>query len=92
MLKKENKNFRKMFIVTEYAAALMSPAMSECFPRLDQNYAVRIKLSCSRTQHSASCEAQISNPSTGLFPAILGKGPWPKLVENDRLNIKIGRN
>ena len=28
----------------------------------------------------------------GLFPAILGKGPWPKLGKNDRLNIKIGRN
>ena len=27
---------------------------------------------------------------TGLFPAILGKGPWPKLGKNDRLNIKIG--
>ena len=24
---------------------------------------------------------------TGLFPAILGKGPWPKLGKNDRLNI-----
>ena len=29
---------------------------------------------------------------TGLFPAIFGKGPWPKLGKNDRLNIKIGRN
>ena len=27
-----------------------------------------------------------------LFPAILGKGSWPKLGKNDRLNIKIGRN
>ena len=24
---------------------------------------------------------------TGLFPAILGKGPWPKLGKNDQLNI-----
>ena len=28
----------------------------------------------------------------GLFPAILGKGPWPKLAKNDQHNIKIGRN
>ena len=28
----------------------------------------------------------------GPFPAILVKGPWPKLGKNDRLNIKIGRN
>ena len=28
----------------------------------------------------------------GPFPAILGKGPWPKLGKNDRLNIKIGSN
>ena len=26
----------------------------------------------------------------GLFPAILGKGPWPKLGKNDRLNSKLG--
>ena len=25
-----------------------------------------------------------------LFLAILGKGPWPKLGKNDRLNTKIG--
>ena len=24
-----------------------------------------------------------------LFPANLGKGPWPKLGKNDQLNIKI---
>ena len=29
--------------------------------------------------------------SPGLFSAILGKGPWPKLGKKDRLNIKIGR-
>ena len=29
---------------------------------------------------------------SGPFPAILGKGPWPKLGKNVRLNIKIGRN
>ena len=29
---------------------------------------------------------------SGPFPAILGKGPWPKLGKKDRLNIKIGRN
>ena len=29
---------------------------------------------------------------TRAFAAILGKGPWPKLGKNDRLNIKIGRN
>ena len=28
----------------------------------------------------------------GPFPAILGKGPWPKLGKNDQLNVKIGRN
>ena len=28
----------------------------------------------------------------GLFPAILGKGPWPKLGKNDGLKVKIGRN
>ena len=27
----------------------------------------------------------------GLVPAILGKGPWPKLEKNDGLNIKFGR-
>ena len=27
---------------------------------------------------------------SGLFPTILGKGPWPKLGKNDRLNIKLG--
>ena len=27
---------------------------------------------------------------TGPFPAILGKGPWPKLGKKDRLNIKLG--
>ena len=30
--------------------------------------------------------------ASGLFPAILGKGPWPKLGKNDQLNSKIGRN
>ena len=30
--------------------------------------------------------------TAGLFPAILGKDPWPKLGKNDRLNSKIGRN
>ena len=29
---------------------------------------------------------------SGPFPAIFGKGPWPKLGKKDRLNIKIGRN
>ena len=29
-----------------------------------------------------------SEVHTGLFPATLGKGPWPKLGKNDRLNIK----
>ena len=28
---------------------------------------------------------------TGLFPAFLGKGPWPKLGKNDQLKSKIGR-
>ena len=27
---------------------------------------------------------------TGLFLAILGKGPWPKLGKNDQLNSKLG--
>ena len=27
-----------------------------------------------------------------VFPAILGKGPWPKLGINNGLNFKIGRN
>ena len=31
-------------------------------------------------------------PLIGLFPAILGKGPWLKLGKNDRANIKFGRN
>ena len=26
----------------------------------------------------------------GLFPVILGKGPWPKLGKNDCFNIKLG--
>ena len=26
----------------------------------------------------------------GLFPTILGNGPWPKLGKNDRLNSNIG--
>ena len=30
--------------------------------------------------------------TAGLFPAILGKGPWPKLGKNDQLNMEIGRN
>ena len=25
--------------------------------------------------------------TAGLFPAILGKGPWPKLGKNDRLTL-----
>ena len=29
---------------------------------------------------------------SGLFPAILGKGPWPNLGKNDWFNIKLGRN
>ena len=28
----------------------------------------------------------------GLYPAISGKGPWPKLGKNYQLNIKIGKN
>ena len=28
----------------------------------------------------------------GLYPAILGKGPWSKLRNNDQLNMKIGKN
>ena len=28
----------------------------------------------------------------GFFPAILGKGPLPKLGKNDQRNIKIGSN
>ena len=28
----------------------------------------------------------------GLFQAVLGKGPWPKLGKNDQLKSKIGRN
>ena len=28
--------------------------------------------------------------TTGLFPANLGKGPWPKLGKNDRLIVKLG--
>ena len=39
------------------------------------------------------CPEFKNNPETSrLFPAILGKSPWPKLGKNDRLNIKIGRN
>ena len=30
--------------------------------------------------------------ASGLLPAILGKGSWPKLGKNYRLNSKIGRN
>ena len=26
----------------------------------------------------------------GLFPAMLGKGPWPKLEKNDQLTSKLG--
>ena len=28
----------------------------------------------------------------GLYLAIFGKGPWPKLGKNYRLNVKIGKN
>ena len=30
--------------------------------------------------------------NSGLFPAILEKGPWPKLEKNNQLYIEIGRN
>ena len=30
--------------------------------------------------------------AAGLYPAILGKDPWPKLGKNDRLIVKIGKN
>ena len=39
-----------------------------------------------------NCMYLIVSHKAGLFQAILGKGPWPKLGKNDRLNIKIGRN
>ena len=29
--------------------------------------------------------------NTGLFPAILGKGPCPRLGKNDQLNSKVGK-
>ena len=29
---------------------------------------------------------------SGLFPAILVKGSWPKLGKNDPLNSKLGSN
>ena len=29
---------------------------------------------------------------SGRYPAILGKGPWPKFGKNDRLNVNIGKN
>ena len=45
--------------------------------------------SCKNVDSLKTC---FENVNTGLFPAILGKGPWPKLEKNDRLNIKIGRN
>ena len=34
-----------------------------------------------------SCSSQ----TAGLFPAILGKDPWPKVGKNDRLNTKLGK-
>ena len=45
-----------------------------------------------------ACEAKVlilgegEYHKSGLFPAILGKGPWPKLGKTDHLNIKVGRN
>ena len=36
--------------------------------------------------------SEIESKNAGLIAAILGKGPWPKLGKNYRLNIKIGRN
>ena len=50
---------------------------------VDLDYAVKGKTYKNLNQHM-----RIS----GLFPAILGKGPWPKLEKNDQLNIKIERN
>ena len=33
----------------------------------------------------------IAHAPTGLYPAILGKSPLPKLGKNDGLKIKIGK-
>ena len=30
------------------------------------------------------------DPKAGIFPAILGKGPWPKLGKSDELTAKLG--
>ena len=57
--------------------------------RLIRDWTILVHLLFSEKEnHKVYCD--ISKP--GLFPAILGKGPWPKLGKNDRLNIKIGRN
>ena len=38
-------------------------------------------------------KGEVGGPAlSGPFPAIFGKGPWPKLGKNNRLNIKFGRN
>ena len=42
--------------------------------------------------HRVTFQNSIFSFYSGLFPAILGQGPWPKLGKNDELNIKIGRN
>ena len=41
---------------------------------------------------SISLNHQVSQYILGLLPAILRKGPWPKLGKNDQLNSKSGRN
>ena len=40
-------------------------------------------------KHYFTFSSRLMQGDPGLFPALLGKGPWPKVGKNGRLNIKI---
>ena len=55
--------------------------------RIHQEYPLRIEKS--RPLHLNLAGDSFLSSLSGLFPAILGKGPLQKLGKNDRLNIKL---
>ena len=65
--------------------------MSKSFDQDQNQQKLSLSWSGSKLFAKVISRWQVSASKTGLFPAILGKGPWPKLGKNDRLNIKIGK-
>ena len=79
-----------LFLLTSNSSPIPSLNFGESFNACLTLMAPRANLHCV-TMPSRDREIFESHPVhvdyTGLFPAILGKGPWPKLGKNDQLNI-----